>query len=71
MDIQMPVLDGYGAAAELLEKGYRPPIIALTAHAMAEDRARTSSSGFAAHLTKPLDSKELVDTIARLVSSRP
>jgi signal transduction histidine kinase len=67
MDIQMPVLDGYGATAALLEKGYKPPIIALTAHAMAEDRARTDLAGFAAHLTKPLDPKELVETIKNLV----
>jgi signal transduction histidine kinase len=67
MDIQMPGLDGYGATAALLEKGYKPPIIALTAHAMAEERTRTELAGFAAHLTKPLDPKELVDTIKSLV----
>lgn len=67
MDIQMPVLDGYGAVAVLLEKGYKAPIIALTAHAMAEDRTRTDLAGFAAHLTKPLDPKELVDTIEKII----
>ena len=67
MDIQMPVLDGYGATAALLKKDYKPPIIALTAHAMAADRARTNLAGFAGHLTKPLDPMALVNTISSLV----
>lgn len=71
MDIQMPVLDGYGATAALLEKSYKAPIIALTAHAMAEDRIRTNLAGFSAHLTKPLDPKELVDTIKNLIMKQP
>jgi signal transduction histidine kinase/CheY-like chemotaxis protein len=70
MDIQMPVLDGYGATAALLEKGYKAPIIALTAHAMAEDRIKTEFAGFAAHLTKPLDPKELVANIKNLLANQ-
>ena len=66
MDIQMPKLDGYGAISSLLEKSYRAPIIALTAHAMAEERTKTETAGFVAHLTKPIVPKELVDTIMRV-----
>jgi CheY-like chemotaxis protein len=64
MDIQMPELDGYQAAAILFVQGYQTPILALTAHAMAEDRAKSRAAGFAGHLTKPIDTKELIEMIS-------
>jgi PAS domain S-box-containing protein len=65
MDIQMPRMDGYQAMRQLREAGYDVPVIALTAHAMAEDRERTRAAGFAEHLTKPLDFAEVVGAVAR------
>ncbi|MDQ3230907.1 MAG: response regulator, partial [Pseudobdellovibrionaceae bacterium] len=67
MDIQMPLLDGYGALDRLLTKGYRQPVIALTAHALTEERRKTLKAGFCDHLTKPIDMKLLVETISRHV----
>ena len=67
MDIQMPLLDGYDATRTMREAGYSKPIIALTAHAMAEERARTRAAGCDGHLTKPIQQKELIETIQRLV----
>ncbi len=63
MDMQMPVLDGYAATEQLRKNGYKKPIIALTAHAMAEEKRRTKLAGCDAHLVKPLDSALLVKTI--------
>ncbi|CAN5430021.1 hypothetical protein BH10BDE1_BH10BDE1_04980 [soil metagenome] len=69
MDIQMPVLDGYHAMKELVAMKYDRPVIALTAHAMTEERMKTSAAGFAAHVTKPIDFPELNKTIILILQN--
>jgi signal transduction histidine kinase/CheY-like chemotaxis protein/HPt (histidine-containing phosphotransfer) domain-containing protein len=71
MDMQMPVLDGYGAASKLRATGYRGPIVAITAHAMAGDRQRCESAGCDDYLSKPVDRAQLVATVARFVAAVP
>lgn len=75
MDIQMPILDGYGAAREirrLAETGERPdaadiPIVALTANAFADDIYRAKQAGMNEHVTKPLEIGRLKEVIHRWV----
>ncbi len=65
----MPECDGYRATREIrcLEheiKGWRTPIIALTAHAMEGDRQRCENAGMDGYATKPVDMQVLLREIA-------
>jgi signal transduction histidine kinase len=68
MDIQMPVMDGLQAVAVLRQKKFLKPIIALTAHAMKEDRDRCLAAGFDDYIVKPVDRQLLVAKVISLLS---
>lgn len=71
MDCAMPVMDGYGATRAIRESelntGRHIPIVALTAHALASDEEKCLAVGMDAYLTKPINCKQLVSTVHKLV----
>jgi signal transduction histidine kinase/CheY-like chemotaxis protein len=65
MDVQMPVMDGFTATLQLRGKGYRGPIIALTANAMERDRSKCLSAGCNDFVTKPINMEKLFKAMGR------
>lgn len=67
MDLQMPVLDGLSATRRLRQlPGFEAlPVLAMTAHALAEERAECLAAGMQGHIAKPLDVARLVRELQR------
>ncbi|MEO5377186.1 MAG: response regulator [Magnetococcus sp. DMHC-6] len=73
MDLQMPQMDGF-TATRLIRSDKRfanLPIIAMTAHAMEEDRKKCLAHGMNGHVGKPFDPKELYKTLAQWIHWTP
>ncbi len=72
MDIQMPEMDGYEATKLIRADGRFDdlPIIAMTAHAMMEERQRCHDAGMIDHITKPIDPQAMFETISHWCKPR-
>jgi len=76
MDLQMPVMDGLTATIMIREweKKFQltpVPIIALTAHALAEEAQKSLAAGCSEHLTKPIRKMTLLTHIQKWIPNRP
>jgi CheY-like chemotaxis protein len=73
MDMSLPVLDGWEATRRLkADPATRAiPVIALTAHAMADDRAKALEAGCDGYDTKPIEITRLLEKIEALVGQIP
>jgi two-component system, sensor histidine kinase and response regulator len=74
MDVQMPVMDGYTATGKIREWESESddrsptPIIAMTAHAMAGDEAKSLQAGMNDHVTKPIDPLQLFAALQKWIT---
>lgn len=59
LDIQMPVIDGFTAIKQLQLKGYKTPVIAMTANIMQKNHDKVIKSGFSGFISKPINKSEL------------
>jgi two-component system sensor histidine kinase/response regulator len=76
MDVQMPVMDGFAATEAIRKRESAPgaihiPVIAMTAHALKEDRNRCLEAGMDDYLSKPIRPRELLQVIDKWALSQP
>jgi two-component system sensor histidine kinase/response regulator len=71
MDVQMPDMNGFEATAAIRKKerasGAHIPIVAMTADAIEGDRDRCLAAGMDGYASKPIQAKELIETIESLL----
>jgi CheY-like chemotaxis protein len=72
MDVQMPELDGLEVTRRLKQAGRASPwIVAMTAHALEDDRRQCLDAGMDDYLSKPIQLAELSQALGRVPAARP
>ena len=70
MDINMPVMNGYEAAAEIRKFAAEIPIVAVTAYAYASDEQKIMQNGFTGYMPKPINAPQLKKQILDILRER-
>lgn len=65
MDIQLPIMDGYEATAQIKRIYPQLPIITQTAFSLNNERYKSLEAGADAFLTKPIDANKLIETLQK------
>jgi two-component system cell cycle response regulator DivK len=70
MDIQLPDIDGIAALGRIREENSldATPVVAVSASVMPDDQQKIVTSGFDAFITKPLNLKQFLETVQRLLA---
>jgi CheY-like chemotaxis protein len=71
MDVQMPIMDGLTATKVIRDQGFKDlPIVAMTAHAMSNDRQLSLDAGMNDHVNKPINVTELFQTLVKWIPAK-
>ena len=70
MAINMPVMAGYAATAEIRKQSADAPIISVTAFAFASDEQKVLSSGFDGYMPKPINARQLKTQVLDMLRTR-
>ncbi len=68
LDVMMPVMDGYHAAAEIIQDPKAPPVLLLTSRDFDQDQSAIKGSGATAFLSKPFEVTELLETVRGVIA---
>ena len=69
LDLEMPIMDGFGVIKMLRASDYNKPIVAITAHNTIQDRDRCQDAGFDGLISKPFNQEGLVRVLKEHLSS--
>jgi FixJ family two-component response regulator len=70
-DIKMPVMDGMELKQKLVAKGFKLPVIFITAYDTEKIRCKAKGVGAAGYFQKPVDDQALLDSIQWVLSNQP
>lgn len=63
LDLELPLIDGFGVIKKLRQNDYNNPVVAISAHNTIQDRDRCHEQGFDGYISKPFDPERLLSVI--------